>query len=141
LAAEQFDYRVDLPGRDEFHELAAAFNQLGEQLRNNEQRKIETMHQAARTLNHELNNAMAIIELQLRLLRRRSAAHGDGADDGSLAKIHASLVRMAEVVDSLKHIRQIVLTDYTDGVKMLDLARSVDPADAPMASSGDDVKG
>ena len=32
---------------------------------------------------------------------------------------------MASTVESLKHVRRIVLTDYVSGVKMLDLERSV----------------
>ena len=35
---------------------------------------------------------------------------------------------MIKVVEDLKHVRRIVLTDYMDGVKMLDLARSLTDA-------------
>lgn len=136
LAREEFDYRVDVAQQDEFDELALAFNRLAEQLQLNEERKIETLQHVARTLNHELNNAVSIIELQLSLLARNSN------DNQSMAKpleqIHQTLERMSRTVDALKRIRRIVLTDYLEGVKMLDLQRSVEgepsaiePASAP----------
>ena len=40
---------------------------------------------------------------------------------------------MTATLESLKHIKRIVLTDYIAGVKMLDLHRSTQ-ADAPAAS-------
>jgi nitrate/nitrite-specific signal transduction histidine kinase len=137
LAMERFDHRVEVGQNDEFGELARAYNRLAEQLEHNEQRRLETLKQMALTLNHELNNAMAVIDLQLRLLRR--TADRDEGSGRCLMQIHQSLQRMAGVVESIKHIRRIVLTDYTDGVKMLDLARSVgdedDPAEAEASCS------
>jgi signal transduction histidine kinase len=123
LAMERFDYRVDLGGNDEFDELAAAFNNLGSQLQANEQKKVEVLSQVALTLNHELNNAIAIIELQLNLLSRQTG--GNAAHERRLREIHQSLARMTDTVQSLKNVRRIVLTDYVSGQKMLDLRRSV----------------
>ncbi len=137
LAMERFDHRVQVGQNDEFGELARAYNRLAEQLQHNEQRRLETLKQMALTLNHELNNAMAVIDLQLRLLQR--TADRDEGSSRCLMQIHQSLQRMARVVESIKHIRRIVLTDYTDGVKMLDLARSVEdegnPAEAEASCS------
>ncbi|MFA7235251.1 MAG: HAMP domain-containing protein [Phycisphaeraceae bacterium] len=122
LAMEHFHYRVDLSQRDEFDELAQAYNHLASQLEQNEQRKIETLQQVALTLNHELNNAAAVIDLQLRLLRRQV---GDKqAMETCLTQIHQTLGRMTRVVQTLKNVRRIVLTDYVGGVKMLDLEQS-----------------
>ena len=123
LARERFDYRVETGEHDEFDELAHAFNSLAQQLRENEQRRLETLGQVALTLNHELNNAMTIIDLQLHLMERQA---GPGAAfKRCLTQIHQSLGRMARVVQSLKHVRRIVLTEYAAGEKMLDLERSV----------------
>ncbi|MGN6369232.1 MAG: HAMP domain-containing protein [Phycisphaerae bacterium] len=127
LSREEFDYRLEVPGaggaaRDEFHELAAAFNQLAERLQANEKRKLETLAQAAITLNHELNNASAIIKLQLQLLRRQNT--GNPAFERALCQISESLERMTRTVESLKRVRRIVLTDYTADTKMLDLEKS-----------------
>jgi methyl-accepting chemotaxis protein len=135
LAREEFDHRVDVAQQDEFDELALAFNRLAEQLQLNEQRKIETLQQVARTLNHELNNAISIIELQLSRLARSSDGNQSMAEP--LEQIHQTLERMSRTVDALKRIRRIVLTDYLEGVKMLDLRRSVEGAPSPVEPASD----
>jgi len=128
LGHERFDHRVDLGGNDEFGELARAYNNLAAQLQANEERKLEMLGQVALMLNHELNNAGEIIELQLGLLARRA---GDPARlDRCLREIRQSLGRMSSTVEALRHVRRIVLTDYVEGTKMLDLQRSIDPAPA-----------
>jgi signal transduction histidine kinase len=129
LGRERFDYRVEIDQKDEFDELATAYNSLAGQLQSNEQRKLEMLGQVALTLNHELNNAAAIIELQLQLLGRQT---GGNASLGKYAQqIRDSLHRMTRTVELLKHVRRIVLTDYISGVKMLDLERSVSIDDDP----------
>ena len=123
LAHENFSHRVSIEQNDEFGELAQAYNHMADQLQASERRKLETLGQVALTLNHELNNAMAIISLQLQLLSRHG---GNGRDiEGYAKQIHESLARMASTVDSLKRVRRIVLTDYVGGEKMLDLQRSL----------------
>jgi nitrate/nitrite-specific signal transduction histidine kinase len=129
LAVERFDHRVTLDQHDEFDELARAYNHLAAQLQANEQRKMEVLQQVALAMNHELNNAMAIIELQLELMSRQT--HGEPAAEKCLKQIRESLRRMDAAVESLKHVRRIVLTDYVTGVKMLDLEQSV--RDGPRA--------
>ncbi|MFO0832612.1 MAG: HAMP domain-containing protein [Phycisphaerales bacterium] len=133
LAAEHFDHRVSVELRDEFAELAHAYNHLAEQLQASEDRKAEALRQLAVTLNHNLNNAMAIIELQLGLLDRQSG--GNPAQAARLREIRASLAQMSQTVASLKHIRRVVLTDYAPGQKMVDLEKSVaedlNPASPP----------
>ncbi len=134
LAAEKFDHRVSVEQRDEFAELARAYNQMAHELQSGEARKAEAMRQLAVTLNHELNNALAIIELQLGLLDRQSS--GNPAQAKHLREIRAGLARMAATVASLKQIRRVVLTDYGPGQKMIDLVRSVaEGADAPGEAS------
>jgi signal transduction histidine kinase len=138
LGRERFDYRVQIEQHDEFGELARAYNSLAAQLQANEQRKLETLGQVALTLNHELNNAMSVIELQVQLLSRQSGA-GPAAEKYA-RQIHGSLDRMGRTLDALKHVRRIVLTDYTSGVKMLDLTRSVqEDAPAPPAAADESV--
>jgi signal transduction histidine kinase len=130
LGRERFDYRIDLAGNDEFGQLALAYNRMAEQLQANEQRKMDTLAQVALTMNHELNNSISIIQLQLRLIDRRIGGN-DAAQAKSLMQIRDSLSRMASTVEALKHVRRIVLTDYTPGTKMLDLRRSVDADEPP----------
>jgi methyl-accepting chemotaxis protein len=144
LGHGRFDYRVPLRGEDEFGQLAAAYNRMAEQLQASEQRKMDTLAQVALTMNHELNNAISIIQLQLRFIDRRVGS--DAAAEKSLVQIRDSLGRMASTVDALKHIRRIVLTDYVPGTKMLDLRRSVNDADdeppaGPVAATATAVAG
>lgn len=121
LAAERFEHRVRVEQADEFAELALAYNALAEQLGANEQRKVETLQQLAITLNHELNNVISVIELQLKFLDRKTG--GDQALSGHLRQIRESLSKIALTVASLKDVRRIVVTDYIPGLKMLDLPK------------------
>lgn len=127
LARERYDHRVTIDEKGEFGELAEAYNSLAAHLSENEQRKLEMLGQVALTLNHEINNAASIIELQLQLLSRQSS--GNPQMEKFARQIRNSLERMTRTVEALKHVRRIVLTDYVSGVKMLDLERSVLPAE------------
>ncbi|MFG0286316.1 MAG: HAMP domain-containing protein [Phycisphaerales bacterium JB039] len=133
LAHERFDRRITIDRNDEFGELAQAYNLLGEHLGANEQRKMETLHQAAIALNHDLNNAISVIELQLKLVGHRSL--GDSVLNERLQRIHESLARVAAVVRALTHIRRIVLTEYMPGQLMLDLQRSTEEDSAESGPS------
>ena len=127
LAEGRYDYRVRVEQNDEFDELARAYNALAERLQAEDRRQLETLGQVALAMNHEINNAIAIIELQLRLLARQSP--GGAQQEQYLREIHQSLGRMTQAVAALKSVRRIVLTDYLPGVKMLDLERSQQPTD------------
>jgi len=122
LAAEHFDYRVKVDQPDEFGELARAFNNLAERLQTNEKQRIEILQQVALAINHELNNASSIIQLQLQLLSRQTT--GNLTLERYLREIEASLKRVTQAAHALKSARRIVLTDYIKGVKMLDLEKS-----------------
>lgn len=122
LAREHFGHRVRLDQDDEFGELALAYNRLAQELEAREERKMETLRQVAIALNHDLNNAISIIELQLRRLDRQTV--GNPMLRGHLRDIHESLDRMTRTVASLKNVRRIVLTEYLPGEPMLDLERS-----------------
>jgi signal transduction histidine kinase len=125
LAQQNFEHRVHVDDEaGEFSELADAFNDLAQRLQDTEKRRVEVLGQMALTLNHELNNALAIIELRLHPLARR--AGDDPGTQKCLREIRETLAKMTNTIASFKHVRRIVLTDYTDGVKMLDLEKSVD---------------
>jgi len=123
LALEHYDHRVQLEEDDEFDRLAEAYNSLAEHLRQTEKQRMNVLAQVGLTLNHELNNAMATMELQLGMLGR--GASGDLQAERRLRTIHESLNRMKETVQSLKSVRRIVLTEYSPGMQMLDLAQSL----------------
>lgn len=125
LAREEFDHRIALDTDDEFGELARAYNGMAQQLQSQERRRIDTLRQVARTLSHELNNAMAVIELQLTMMDR---CRGDAETRAAaLHQCRDMLTRMHGTIEALGRVRRIVLTDYVSGVKMLDLQRSVGP--------------
>jgi nitrate/nitrite-specific signal transduction histidine kinase len=138
LGREEFSHRVDDPGKDEFAELAQAYNSLAGQLEANERRKVETLHQVARMLSHELNNAISAIDLQLTLLGRRTS---DRSLAEPLRRIQEPLGRMSRIIDALTRVRRIVLTDYLSGIKMLDLERSVVDNDQAEQPDGNAVAG
>ena len=123
LSNEQFDYRARLDRDDEFAELADVYNTLAERMQSHERHITETLGQMGLTLNHELNNSLATVQLQLQVLGRQNS-HGEKFEV-CIRQIRDILGRMAETVESLKHIRRVVLTDYVGGAKMLDLKRSI----------------
>lgn len=139
LAQEHFDHRVDIDQKDEFGELAHAYNRLAAQLAANEERKMETLRQVAVALNHDLNNTLAAIELELRLADLQSGSNPRLAE--RFARMHQSVARVAKAVRSLAQVRRIVLTEYMPGQLMLDLERSVageesgQPPEAPVEAS------
>lgn len=122
LASGDYSHRVEVRRHDEFDELAEAFNAMAQKLQTDEARRLETLQQVARTLNHELNNAIAIIELQLRLVQRSPGY--DRSSGVQLQRIHEALSHMNETIVSLKDVRRVVLTEYIEGVQMLDLKLS-----------------
>ena len=67
---------------------------------------------------------VATIELQLQFLGRQTGDHD--ALKVRHRQIRGNLERIAQTMESIKHIRRVVLTDYVAGVKMLDLERSVE---------------
>lgn len=135
LGQEQFHHRVSTDQRDEFAELARAYNHMGDELAASEKRKVESMQQLAVTLNHELNNVLNIIDFQLSLLDRKSG--GDPAVGKIFRDIRENLARISATVSSLKSVRRVVLTDYLPGEKMVDLARSLAMEDVtPSVSTG-----
>jgi HAMP domain-containing protein len=133
LAAEHFEHRVPLDRADEFDQLADAYNHLAQRLQANERKRLETLGMAALTLNHELNNAMGMIELQLQLVARRVGQREPV--ERSLRCIGDGLARMSRTVESLKHIKRIVLTDYVEGTKMLDLEKSTEQDEPALANA------
>ena len=137
LARGQFDHRVTLREDNEFDELAQALNTLAEHLQETEKQRMNVLTQVGVALNHELNNAMATIELQLGMLGR--GASGDLHAERRLRTIQESLTRMKGAVTSLRSVRRIVLKEYSPGMKMLDLEQSAREEDAPQPGPAEQV--
>jgi signal transduction histidine kinase len=125
LIEKRFDSRVQSKLDGEFGILAETYTNLAQQLQDNEVNRMDTIKQVATAINHEMNNTLATIELELQLLKRRN--QGDEHFDQRVAEIEKNLRRMAKTVATLGNIRRIVLTDYLSGTKMLDLDQSAQP--------------
>lgn len=115
----------DSDPKDEFDQLADILNRMAKQVQTTEASRLEVLGQVATAMNHELNNAINIIELQLKLLSRNSDTPQMQAH---IKQIHETLQRMTRAVETLRQARRIVLTDYVGGTKMLDLQRSAEAA-------------
>jgi signal transduction histidine kinase len=135
LVEKRFDTRVKSELDGEFAILAETYNNLAQQLQDNETNRIDTIKQVALAINHELNNTLATIDLELQLLKRRT--QGDEQFDQQVAEIEKNLRRMAKTVATLGNIRRIVLTDYLSGTKMLDLDQSAQPEISVTADMSD----
>lgn len=135
LVEKRFDIRVKPELDGEFAILAATYNNLAQQLQDNEANRVDTIKQVALAINHELNNTLATINLELQLLKRRN---GGGAEfDARVSEIEKNLRRMAKTVATLGNIRRIVLTEYISGTKMLDLDQSAQPEISVSANVSD----
>lgn len=122
LGREEYDLELPTDGIDEFADIAHSLDDLAQQLRQNEQQKIDTLQHVARALNHELNNAMHNLELQLELISRKSEGTPEFAEP--LRRIRDTLGRMSGTIGALGRARRIVLTDYISGLQMLDIKGS-----------------
>src|SRR5262249_17860576 len=74
--------RIDLPGNDEFSELAASFNQMAASLANEQaalvrSQKLASIGQVAAGVAHELNNPLSVILGYTKLLRAHPGPHAE----------------------------------------------------------------
>jgi len=135
VAKGQYDTRVEIRSDNEFGELGRAFNEMTAGLEERQAKRIETMKQAAAAVSHELNNAIAGLDLQLELIKR--AAAQNKPFDESIQRVREAVQRIARTTDSLRRVRRIVLTDYAGGETMLDLARSCEETDTGQPAGSD----
>lgn len=136
VAKGQYDTRVKIIVANEFGELGRAFNEMVSGLEDREAKRVETMQQAAAAVSHELNNAIAGLDLQLDLIKR--AAAKNQPFDESIQRVREAVQRIARTTDSLRRVRRIVLTDYAGGETMLDLARSCEEMDTGRTAESDE---
>lgn len=86
--------------------------------------KAETLHQVAIGLSHRVNNSLASILLNLNLLQHRIPASDESALI-LLGKCEAEVQKVTSIMDRLSEITQPVVTDYLQGVPMINIEESL----------------
>ena len=76
--------------------------------------------------NHEINNALMVIQGSADVLRLRGMLAPKGEAKELLSRIVESGTDIARVVDKISHLERWESTAYLKGVEMLDLNESVD---------------
>jgi nitrogen fixation/metabolism regulation signal transduction histidine kinase len=103
IASGNLDYRIDMDQQDEFRTLANAFNQMVEELKQNQRRIIElekmaTWQQMARRLAHEIKNPLTPIQL----MAQQIVDKYPGTDPDYREILKESYDIIEQEVDSLK---------------------------------------
>jgi nitrogen fixation/metabolism regulation signal transduction histidine kinase len=103
IASGNLDYRIDVEQQDEFRTLADAFNQMVEELEQNQRRIIElekmaTWQQMARRLAHEIKNPLTPIQL----MAQQIVDKYPGSDPEYREILQESYDIIEQEVDSLK---------------------------------------
>ncbi|SYZ73315.1 putative Histidine kinase a protein [Candidatus Zixiibacteriota bacterium] len=87
--------------------------------------RLNAIVETATTVNHEINNPLTAVLGNIQLLLMR----GDKLDDELRKKLKAveeSALRIKEVTQKLMKITEDRTTEYTDGIKMIDLSEESD---------------
>ena len=132
LAALQLspaDWRVTVPIYVAYGAIAITVGWLSEQLhlyydRAIEGERVAAMRQAAIAIQHEVNNALAVIHVEAELL-----VHGATPADATAAAaaIRVQVKRIADHVAKLSTMTRAPTTEYAMGMRMVDVA-SVQPS-------------
>jgi K+-sensing histidine kinase KdpD len=89
--------------------------------------RLNAIIETATTVNHEINNPLTAVlgNIQLLLMKRGDL---DEEMKKKLKVVEESALRIKEVTQKLMNITQDRVTDYTDGVKMIDLSDEDNPS-------------
>jgi len=133
LNLEPEDWRVTVPIYAAYGAIAISVGWLSDQLhmfygRAIEGERVEVIRQLAVAMRHEVNNALATILAEGQLLERDArVTHPE--DQASLQTIMEMTRRIRDSMDKLVTITHAPVTDYMEGVKMIDLetVKKADP--------------
>lgn len=127
------DWRITVPIYTAYGTIAISVGWLSQQLHTFYERAIEgqrvaVVRQVAVTMRHEVNNALAAILAEGQLLEQ-DAVLTHPEDQQSLQNILTMTRRIEASMDKLVNITRAPVTDYADGVTMIDLAKLSRPTD------------
>ncbi len=85
------------------------------------QTKVEMVRSLVVTLNHEINNSLNCLSLSIAILSRSFAKKEIPEDSGELLKeMKISCKQIEVLIDKLKNIEEIKVTEYVNGIMMID---------------------
>jgi signal transduction histidine kinase len=124
---EPEDWRITVPIYVAYGAIAISVGWLSEQLhlyyyRAMQGERVAVIGQVAVTIRHEVNNALAAIVAEGQLLEM-DARITHPEDKKSLDNIMKQTQRVRESIDTLTRVSHAPVTDYTEGVKMIDLQK------------------
>ncbi len=121
------DWRITVPIYTAYGTIAISVGWLSQQLhlfygRAIEGERVAVVSQLAVTMRHEVNNALAAILAEGQLLEH-DAVLTHPADKQSLQNILTMTRRIQDSMDKLVNLTHAPVTDYVEGVPMIDLAK------------------
>jgi len=132
LNLEAEDWRVTVPIYTAYGTIAIAVGWLSEQLhvfyyRAIQGERVAVISQVAVAMRHEINNALATILAEGELLER-DAVLTHPEDKQSLQNILTMTRRIRDSVDRLVNLTHAPVTEYVEGVAMIDLSQLGHPS-------------
>ncbi len=134
IGAGDLNFTVDIHEKNEFFDLARAFNFMvqdlkklqKEQLKNEQVLSISSMSVG---LNHEINNPLAAILMSNQMVQKMIKSFGaevseDGKRklellDATCQRIDEEGKRIKKILEDIQHINEPIMEDYVDGTKMM----------------------
>jgi len=130
IQLEAEDWRITVPIYAAYGAIAISVGWLSEQLHEFYNRAIQgervaVISQLAVAMRHEVNNALATILAEGQLLEQ-DARITHPEDQASLESIMKMTRRIRDSMDKLVNVSHAPVTEYVDGVKMIDLEKVKD---------------
>lgn len=135
IGAGEVGHKINIREKNEFYELANAFNEMMENIKKLEleklkQEQLESIMQMSVGLNHEINNPIATIIMGSQLsLKKINQLKKEIKDEYALKNIAlledsangilTEANRIAIILKNINNITDPVVEDYVDGTKML----------------------
>lgn len=140
LSFEPEDWRITVPIYTAYGAIAISVGWLSEQLhvyygRAIQGERVAVISQVAVAMRHEVNNALATILAEGQLLEQ-DAVLTHPEDQESLQNILKMTRRIRDSINKLVDLTHAPVTEYVEGVKMIDIAQLASGPKQPGAGSG-----